>query len=174
MQDPPQEKLVVRRNIMDEYMSIEKISDGYKIDAVWAKDKWLSSPSTLELIQNWELMHNPDFNNDTYKDLCFTALSNGCSPEIEELIKYANAQSFIVDLTDIYMHQDIAIDFAQFLSPAFKGYCTLSLKKGRALNFKNEEDYIISNRALAEDVKKDSIEAFEYQVSAKISKIKKE
>lgn len=159
---------------MDEYMSIEKISEGYKIDAIWAKDKWLSNPSTLELIQNWELMHNPDFDNETYKDLCFTALSNGCAPEIEELINLANAESFIVDLTDIYIHQDLAIDFASFLSPAFKGYCTLSLKKGRALHFRNEEDFIISNRTLAEDTKKDSIEAFEYYVSAKISKIKQE
>ena len=49
-----------------DYMSVSKISEGYNINSVWARDKWLSEPTTLETIQLWESMHNLDFDIDVY------------------------------------------------------------------------------------------------------------
>lgn len=139
----------------EDYMSFNKISYGYKLNPKWAFENWMSEPTTLEYIQLWEGMHNPDFNNEKYLDLCTDALSKGSAPSIYELSSKANLKSMFFDKKDdgnIFLHKDLALDFASWASPAFRAYCLLNLqkKKEQAMSFKSEEDFIVSGETLAQ------------------------
>ncbi|MDO5329308.1 MAG: KilA-N domain-containing protein [Coriobacteriia bacterium] len=151
-----------------DYMMLRKISEGYDINSVWARDKWLSEPTTLETIQLWEQMHNLDFDVDIYNQLCAIALKHDCAPEIYELIDKAHVKSFIFDKKELFLHKDIAVDYAQWLSPSFRGYTTLCLKNGVTLNFNSEEDFIVSDKALAEFTKRYALESYEYSIKANL------
>lgn len=154
-----------------DYMSLSKISYGYDLNPKWAADKWLSEPSTLEFIQLWENLHNIDFNKEAYIDLCSCALSVGSSPSVYELQKMSNIKSMFVDKEfdgEIFMHKDIAIDFASWASPAFRTFCLLTLQDKENIcetNFVSEEDFIIGAKSLAEFTKKNAFRKYKQELT---------
>lgn len=133
----------------NKYISLKEISTGYKINSKWAADKWLSQPETLEYLQLWEQTHNINFNNKQYLNLCSTALSYGQSPTISELKSKAHIIGLFTDKNDfenIYLHKDIAINFASWLSPSFQNYiCSILLSNNSKLpKFISSSDFIIN------------------------------
>ena len=153
------------------YMSLSKISYGYKINPKWAVDKWLSEPTTLEFMQLWETINNPGFKKDEFIDMCTDALSVGSSPNPGILIEKCNNKSFFVDKDfdgDIYLHKELAIDFASWLSPAFRTFCLMNIKDcdGEKFNFRTEEDYVVSPKSLAQYSQKKALENYKKQIKS--------
>lgn len=149
------------------FMSLSKISVGYDLDPKWAADKWLSEPTTLEFIQLWETLHNLSFKNTEYLELCSTALSVGCAPTVEEMKNKSCVKGLFVDRDfdgDIFIHRDIAMDFASWASPAFRTFCLCLMRQGGCdtkFNFKSEEDFVISSRTLAQLTKRQALQNFQ-------------
>lgn len=149
------------------FMSLNKISYGYSLNPKWAVDKWLSEPTTLEFIQLWESLHNLDFDTRKYIELCSSSLSMGCCPSIEELKEKCHVISIFADRAfsdNIFIHKDLAMDFASWASPSFRTFCLLLLRQGvcdMQLNFNSEEDFIISSKTLAEFTKQNALKNFQ-------------
>lgn len=152
------------------FMSLSKISYGYDLNPKWASEKWLSEPTTLEFISLWESLHNLDFKKDAFIELCSNALSHGGSPNVEELKSKSKIKGMFVDKNfneGIYLHKDIAMDFASWASPSFRTFCLLLMNNGGCnikFNFNSEEDFVIGSKTLAEITKKQALE--NYQKSA--------
>ncbi len=70
---------------------------------------------------------------------------------------------------DIFIHKDLAIDFASWISPAFRTFCLLLAQKDylkTVVNFTNEEDFIISNKTLAKCTKDLALQNYKSQVDS--------
>lgn len=64
---------------------------------------------------------------------------------------------------EIYLHKDLAIDFASWASPAFRTFCLLLMQKNWSESknkFKSEEDFIISSKTLAQYTQANALENF--------------
>ena len=147
-------------------MSFSKICYGYDIDPTWALEKWLSEPTTLEFIQLWETLHNIDFKKDEYIKLCSEALGVGAAPDVLKLISLCNVCGINIktfDSPEIYLHKDLAIDFASWASPAFRTFCLLLMQKDWTESqnkFKSEEDFVISSKTLAQYTQANALQNF--------------
>lgn len=162
----------IKQNINQEkmFMSAKRIACGYDVDPKWAIQKWLSEPTTLEFIQLWETLHNLDFNKNAFIDLCSSALNYGSFPSISELKKECNIKSMFMDKEyngNVYIHKDLAIDFASWISPSFRTYCLLIMQNNslcESCNFVSEEDFIIGSKTLARYTKKQAIENYRLEL----------
>lgn len=77
-------------------------------------------------------MHNLDFNKERYINLCSDALGIGSSPNVKDLIFKCRVRCISlesVESENVYLHKDIAIDFASWVSPAFRTFCLLQMQK---------------------------------------------
>ena len=84
---------------------------------------WLSNRNTIEFLAVWEQMHNQDFNYGEFAIIKSNVGLNSYKISIKEWSKKTNA----IDLTaktggygGTYAHQDIAFEFASWISPIFK------------------------------------------------------
>jgi len=86
---------------------------------------WLKNSSTLEFLETWEEVHNPDFNR--YHMVTFRSeyLKNRAIITPKKWIEELNA----IGITSkagryggTYAHKDIALEFCTWISPSFKVY----------------------------------------------------
>ncbi len=86
---------------------------------------WMRNRSTIEFIGLWELFNNPDFNSIEFDGIKNEAGSNSFSLTPKRWIETTNAIG-IMSKTGRYggtfAHQDIAFEFATWLSAEFKFY----------------------------------------------------
>ena len=86
---------------------------------------WMKNQSTLEFLETWEALHNPDFKRDqmvTFRDK-YTRNRNSLTPQI--WIKETGAIGIISKsgrYGGTWAHSDIALNFCYWLSPAFQVY----------------------------------------------------
>ena len=152
------------------FMSLNKISTGYNIDVTWAVDKWLSEPTTLEFIQLWETLHNLDFDKRAYINICSEALGLGKSPSMYDLCAKCHVKGIFLDTEkgdEVFAHKDIAIDFASWVSPAFRTFCLLLMQQDWAQNeagIKSEEDFVVSSKTLAQYTQANALKNFQSQL----------
>lgn len=166
------DKLTIKQTKKQNYMSLDKIAYGYKINPRWAAEHWLSEPTTLEYIQLWEATHNTNFKNEKFLELCSVSLAHKTFPTVIELINKAKIKCIFVDSNfdrSIYLHRDIAIDFASWLSPAFRAFCLLNIqsKSKDLISFVSEEDLIISDQTIAKATKQSALKAYIKEVFRK-------
>ncbi len=112
-------------------------------------------------------MHNLDFKKQNFIALCSDALGNGAAPQVEELHKKACVKSLFIDRDfdgDIFIHRDIAMDFASWASPAFRTFCLCLMRDGCfdvGYHFKSEEDFVISTKTLARLTQKQALKNYQ-------------
>lgn len=86
---------------------------------------WLSTKYTVQFIGAWEKMYNPNFNVMEFNNIKNEAGSNGYILSSSKFIQKTNAISLRSSpgrYGGTYAHQDIAFEFASWLSPEFKLY----------------------------------------------------
>jgi len=81
--------------------------------------------STIEFIGLWEILHNPNFNSIEFDGFKHQAGSNSFSLTPKRWIESTKAIGIISKsgrYGGTYAHQDIALEFASWISPEFKLY----------------------------------------------------
>jgi len=84
---------------------------------------WLSTKYTIQFMGAWEKLHNPDFNVMEFNNIKNEAGSHGFILSSSNWVKKTGAigiRSTAGRYGGTYAHQDIAFEFATWLSPEFK------------------------------------------------------
>jgi hypothetical protein len=119
-------KVSVLSDKKDDYISlsdIAKYKDGERSDYIL--QNWMRNRSTIEFIGLWEQLHNPDFNSIEFDGFKNEAGSNSFSLTPKRWITTTNAIGIISKAGrygGTYAHQDIAFEFASWISAEFKLY----------------------------------------------------
>lgn len=86
---------------------------------------WMRNRSTIEFMGLWEQFHNPSFNSIEFDGIKNMAGSNSFSLTPKRWIETTNAKGIVAKTGrygGTYAHQDIAFEFATWLSAEFKFY----------------------------------------------------
>ena len=119
-------KVSVLSDKKDDYIclsDIAKYKDGKRSDYIL--QNWMRNRSTIEFIGLWEQLHNPDFNSIEFDGFKNEAGSNSFSLTPKRWITTTNAVGIISKAGrygGTYAHQDIAFEFASWISAEFKLY----------------------------------------------------
>lgn len=115
--------ITVSRIEDDDYLSLT--------DMLQAKDgdffisDWLRNRNTLEFIEVWERINNPDFNYGEFAAIKMNSGLNSFKVSVKELVKRTKAIGLKAKAGrygGTYAHKDIAFEFGAWLSPEFKLY----------------------------------------------------
>ncbi len=127
---------------------------------------WLRSKETLRFLAIWEELNNPDFNRvefDTVtKDAGTHAFMITPSQWIEKLNGIALTVSAGKYNSGIYAHQDIAFEFASWVSPEFKLYLIkefqrLKIEEQKELEWNSKRELAKVNYRIHTDAIKENI-----------------
>lgn len=86
---------------------------------------WMRSRTTIEFLGTWELLNNPDFKGVEIDPFLFQAGSNSFTLSPAKWIEATNARGIISKQGNnggTFAHQDIAFEFASWVSSGFKLY----------------------------------------------------
>lgn len=119
-------EITVSRKEQDDYISLTDIAR-YKnpnepIDII---KNWLRSRTTIEFIGLWEQLHNPDFKAVEFDRFMYEAGSNSFVLSPGKWIETTNAIGITTKsgrYGGTFAHQDIAFEFASWVSAEFKLY----------------------------------------------------
>ena len=119
-------EVVIFSKEKEDYISltdIAKYKDSERSDYIL--QNWMRNRSTIEFIGLWEQLHNPDFNSIEFDGFKNEAGSNSFSLTPKRWIAATNAIGIISKsgrYGGTYAHQDIAFEFASWISAEFKLY----------------------------------------------------
>jgi hypothetical protein len=119
-------EIVVFSKEKEDYISltdIAKYKDSERTNYII--QNWMRSRSTIEFIGLWELLHNPDFKGIEFDAFKNEAGSNSFTLTPKKWITATNAIGIISKAGrygGTYAHQDIAFEFASWISAEFKLY----------------------------------------------------
>jgi len=98
---------------------------------------WLRNRSTIEFLGLWEKIHNPDFKGVEFDPLLFESGTNAFTMSPTRWVEITNAIGIFTKKGSgggTYAHEDIAFEFASWISSEFKLYLVTEFKR-----LKNEE-----------------------------------
>lgn len=93
---------------------------------------WMRTRSTIEFLAIWEQLSNPDFKGVEIDPLLFEAGSNSFTLSPNRWIELTNAKGIISKQGrngGTFAHQDIALEFASWISAEFKVYMLKEFKR---------------------------------------------
>jgi len=93
---------------------------------------WMRNRSTLEFLGLWEKLHNPNFKGVDFAPLVLEAGSNAFTMSPTKWIETINAIGIATKIGSgggTYAHQDIAFEFASWISAEFKLYLLLEFQR---------------------------------------------
>ena len=119
-------KVVIFSKEKEDYISLTDIAK-YKNSerSDYILQNWMRNRSTIEFIGLWEQLHNPDFNSIEFDGFKNEAGSNSFSLTPKRWITATNAIGIISKAGrygGTFAHQDIAFEFASWISAEFKLY----------------------------------------------------
>ncbi len=103
---------------------------------------WLRNRSTIEFIGLWEQIHNPDFKSIEFDGFKNKAGSNSFSLTPSRWISTTNAIGLISKkgrYGGTYAHQDIAFEFASWISAEFKLYLLKEFQRLKQQEYSQEK-----------------------------------
>jgi len=119
-------EIVILSKGKEDYISltdIAKYKDPARSDYIL--QNWMRNRNTIDFIGLWEQLHNPDFNSIEFDGFKNEAGSNSFSLTPKRWISATNAVGIISKAGrygGTYAHQDIAFEFASWISAEFKLY----------------------------------------------------
>ncbi len=112
---------------------------------------WLRNRNTLEYIGIWEKVYNPNFNYGEFATIRNQSGLNSFKISVKEFVSRTNAiclQAKAGRYGGTYAHQDIAFEFAMWISPEFKIYIVKEFQR-----LKTEEQRLLGWSAKRELLK---------------------
>ena len=93
---------------------------------------WLRSRTTIEFLGLWEKINNPDFKGVEFDPLLFEAGTNAFTMSPTRWVELTNAIGIFTKMGaggGTYAHEDIAFEFASWISSEFKLYLVTEFKR---------------------------------------------
>ncbi|MCL1856648.1 MAG: KilA-N domain-containing protein [Kiritimatiellaeota bacterium] len=93
---------------------------------------WMRNRGTIEFLGLWEIIHNPDFKGVEFDPLVLAAGSNAFTMSPSRWIELTNAIGIFTKTGTgggTYAHEDIAFEFASWISSEFKLYLVTEFKR---------------------------------------------
>ncbi len=109
----------------DDYISLTDMAKHKTYDSGVVISNWLTTKYTVQFMGAWEQLHNPNFNLMEFNKIKNEVGTNGFIVSSSLWIKSTNAigiRSSAGRYGGTFAHQDIAFEFATWLSPEFKLY----------------------------------------------------
>jgi hypothetical protein len=99
-------------------------------------ENWIRSKNTIEFLGVWERLNNPKFNSLEFEGIKNAAGSNRFVMSAKQWIVRTNASGIVAKTGryggGTYAHEDIAMEFATWLSPEFRLYVVKEFKRLKA------------------------------------------
>lgn len=114
-----------------DYICITDIAQQFEV-GVSAIESWLRNRNTVEFLGTWEQLYNPDFNSVGFDGIKQNVGLNTFKLSVKKWIAETNAiglQAKTGRTGGTYAHQEIAIQFCYWLSPAFQLYLNKEFKR---------------------------------------------
>ena len=93
---------------------------------------WLRNRTTIEFLGLWEKIHNPDFKGVEFEPLLFESGNNAFTMSPTRWVELTNAIGIFTKMGSgggTYAHEDIAFEFASWISSEFKLYLVTEFKR---------------------------------------------
>ena len=103
---------------------------------------WMRNRGTIEFLGLWEIIHNPNFRGVEFDPLVFEAGNNAFTMSPSRWIELTNAIGIFTKTGGgggTFAHEDIAFEFASWISSEFKLYLVTEFKR-----LKRDEHYRLS------------------------------
>ena len=117
-------EITIIKSDREDYISITDIARHKNPEATGLViSHWLSTRYTIEFMELWEKIHNPDFNVTEFRNIKNESGSNGFVLSGKNWINSTNAIGIISKAGrygGTYAHKDIAFEFASWISAEFK------------------------------------------------------
>lgn len=116
----------------DDYVSLTDIARSGDSTPDVIINSWIKNLNTLEFLEEWELLKNPDFNPHQMVGFKEKYLKNRNSITPKRWIKELNAIGIISKsgrYGGTYAHKDIALQFCGWLSPKFQVYMMIKFQE---------------------------------------------
>jgi len=101
-------------------------------------EKWLRNKNTIEFLGIWEEIHNPDFNSPEFGGIRNLAGLNRFVLSVRQWVEKTGSKGIIAKAGrhgGTYAHQDIAFEFASWISPQFKLYLLKEFQRLKAAEY---------------------------------------
>jgi len=103
---------------------------------------WMRSRTTIEFLGIWEQLNNYDFKGVEFDSLLYEAGSNSFTLSPTKWTELTNAKGIISKRGKnggTYAHQDIALEFASWISAEFKIYLLKEFKRLKQEEFESKQ-----------------------------------
>ena len=151
----------------DNYISLNDIAKQSESRADELIRSWLRNGATLQFIQTWEELSNPDFNSVQMDGIRLQATERSANISVKKIVTETGAiglRSKRGAYGGTYAHQDIALNFAYWLSPPFQVFMIKEFQRLKKQEFERIEtnrnwhiskitDYVSGARILLENIR---------------------
>lgn len=103
---------------------------------------WMRSRTTIEFLGIWEQLNNPEFKGVEFDSLLYEAGSNSFTLSPTKWTELTNAKGILSKRGKnggTYAHQDIALEFASWISAEFKIYMLKEFKRLKQEEFDSKQ-----------------------------------
>lgn len=127
----------------EEYINLTDMARGFEGEAGEYIRNWLRNGSTVQFLGVWEKVHNPDFNLVEFHQIKSELADNRMIMSAKKWIARTNAvglQAKAGRYGGTYAHNEIALQFAAWLSPEFYVYMVKEFKRLKSEEAKAQQD----------------------------------
>ena len=118
--------ITVLTNKQDDYLSLTDMAKYKNADSTGLViSHWMRTGYTINFMGAWEQLHNPNFNVTEFGNIKMESVDNSFMLTTKQWVGRTNAIGITAKAGrygGTYAHQDIAFEFATWLSPEFKLY----------------------------------------------------
>lgn len=128
-----------------DYISLTDIAKQSSTEARFLIMSWMKNANTIDFLEEWECVHNPDFKRDqmvTFREK-YRQNRNIITPSV--WIEKMNAIGIISKrgrYGGTFAHKDIAINFCYWLSPKFQVWMVKKFQELLQEKFEQNERYL--------------------------------
>lgn len=147
----PGGKVTVITQANEDYICLTDMVKSFKGADQLIKN-WMQTKNTIEYLGVWEELNNPDFNLVEFHLIRNEAGSNKFLLSVKQWLSKTNALGMMARAGrygGTYAHKDIALEFASWLSPAFKLYIVKEFQRLKADEERQNDPQWAINRTLA-------------------------
>ena len=127
----------------EEYINLTDMARGFEGEAGEYIRNWLRNGSTVQFLGVWEKVHNPDFNLVEFHQIKAELVDNRNLMSAKKWIARTNAiglQATAGRYGGTYAHNEIALQFAAWLSPEFHVYMVKEFKRLKFEELEQQKD----------------------------------
>lgn len=147
----PGGKVTVITQASEDYICLTDMVKSFKGSDQLIKN-WMQTKNTIEYLGVWEELNNPDFNLVEFHLIRNEAGSNKFLLSVKQWLSKTSAVGIMARAGrygGTYAHKDIALEFASWLSPAFKLYIVKEFQRLKADEERQNDPQWAINRTLA-------------------------